>query len=164
MSIPKGIRVRSTPDWFTQFLSTGGAYIDSVPNQYIYVSLYNDSKRGAFLFVYAVYPIAGDSIIAPAFLIQGTIGSQTGVGSRVNPSIGAPPGQIYLAQNGASAIVATLTSVMGIAFASGALSLAPLFIIPPGQSLVMGGQGADGEYGCGFWYIPFLDSQGRNPA
>jgi hypothetical protein len=165
MPVPKGVRTRATPDWFARYFSTGGASQTLTAGaHFLYTSLYNDSTTGLYLHVFSVFPIDDINVVAPVFMLRETIGAQVASGSRINPGLGAPPGQIFTLDNGAAAIVRPVFTVLAVAFAGAVVQSVPAFIVPPGYSLVVGGTKSSDEAGCSFWYIPMTDPQGTNAA
>lgn len=163
MPVPKGVRTRVTPDWFSYYLSTGGTFVDVSPAlHFLYTSLFNNSTRGQYLHVFGMFPVASDSTIAPVYMVKEPLGVLQNNCSRINPDVGAPPGQIYFFDNGVSAITDPIFSVLAVAFAGGSIQGVPMFIVPTGYSLVVGGNSADSSAGCGFWYIPMSDARGVN--
>lgn len=161
MPTPKGIRVRSTPDWFTTYMSTAGAFqSDPSDTNFLYTALYNNSPNGYYLFVYGMMPTDDVNTVAPVYLINGPLGSFAAPGTRINPSLGAPPGNVTTLNNGPSAISLTPTTIMAVAFAGASVQDMPLFVLPPNWSVAVGGTLHTTIAGCGFWYIPMVDSLG----
>ena len=161
MAAPKGVRSRSTPDWFSYYMSTAGTFAQVIATtHFLYTSLYNDSSQGYYLHVFGLMPVDDINTVALAYLTQGTVGNQGPAASRINPMLPSPPGVTFTFDNGAAAIAATPTTVLAVAFAGATVQDVPLFVIPPTYSLVIGGVQATNLAGCGFWFIPMLDVRG----
>lgn len=165
MPVPKGVRTRVTPDWFAQYLSTGaGQAPGTMPTHFNYISLYNNSTQGANLFVYGVFPVSGVSVYLLFYFRHETFGGKQADCVRINPSLGAPDGQIYFQDNGTSQIPDTPVSLISAFAGAAVVSDAPLFVVPPGWSLVAGTPSPDSGPACAFTFIPFLDTKGNRPA
>jgi hypothetical protein len=164
MATPKGVRVRSTPDYFCNYLSFAGAATVIGPSHaFLVTALYNNSASGAYLYVYGLAIDDDSNTISNVYLQNGTFGSFANQGYRINPSIGAPPGQAFTLNNGLAPIPATAVTQIGVAFSSTASFEHPLFIIPPGWSLGFSGVSASLANAVTYWYVPFLDTKGRTP-
>lgn len=164
--IPKGIRTRATPDWFAQFMSMGGhgVPINSGLNDYQQISLYNDSNIGALLFVWGISSVASNNDYFDVATIQGTIGTLQRGCQRINPSLGAPPGQIYYSNDPSNPIPITPTSFYCEFDPANLSGSGPLYIVPPGYSLVFVGPQKDAEMMINLWYMPMIDVKGYKPV
>lgn len=167
MAVPKGIRTRPTPDWFTYYLSQvgfGNPPGGLASREFQAISIQNNSTLGAFLYIWGLSVIVSDADFAQ-FSFQATPpGLPQLAGSRVNPSIAAPPGRLFYDHNGPTpytfAVQGTLPSFVA---GPGAYNY-PLLVIPPGQSLVLFTPVESDEFQLSCWYIPMLDMNGRRPV
>lgn len=162
MATPKGIRTRSTPDWYTRYASTGALQVlNGPPSHFQYICLYNDSTIGAFLFVHWIMAVASVASAMLFYFRQGKQGSTQVSCIRINPTLAAPPGVITFFDNDVVQIpdspILLQSTFTGGAIAGGP----PILVVPPGYSLVAGTTVADGAPGVSFQYIPMTDVNGR---
>lgn len=164
---PKGIRVRPTPDWFVRYLSTMGYGIPqgtyNTPT-YQAISLYNNASNGANLYMWGISLIESNTDFANVTFANGAPGAVVASGIRVNPSQGAPPGQLYYAQNGTAPWNFTpVTTIPSFVAGPGAYNY-PIAVIPPGQAMIIWSPLGTDEFVVSCWYIPMMDLVGRSPV
>ena len=165
MAVTKGIRTRATPDWFVRYLSQGAGFVfNGNTGDFYYISLFNNSINGAYFFVYGAFPVAEVAPYMYFFQVPEALGALYQNCQRVNPTIGAPAGQIYTYDNGSSPLANQGISLIATFAGAAVLSPAPLFIIPPGHSLVAATAVSDTAPACGFTYVPMLDQYGNAPV
>lgn len=166
MPVPKGIRFRATPDWFSQYLSQGGHGVpsNSLLDDFQAIALYNDSQLGALLFIYAISSVSDQNDYFEMAMVNGTIGSFQRQGTRVNPSIGSPPGQIYYYHDPSTALPITPIGYWCEFDPPGMGGVGPLYIVPAGFSIVFQGPRVCAEMMINFWYLPMVDQKGYKPA
>jgi len=162
---PKGTYVRSTQDWFSDRIFTGGwaAQNDPLVNNgtYFSVSLYNNDQTGRLYYVYRL-TIASDSAqFYYASLHSGKVGSQVANCFSINPQLGYATGQIYLLTQTGTAGPPWLPNPTDpfVTFAAsgamaGAAGESPAFILPVGDSLVIRHNQSGNQYAVSFWFVP----------
>jgi hypothetical protein len=162
MAVTKGIRTRTSPDWYARYVSTGALQVLNGPNTHFqYISLYNNSTSGQFLFVHWLMCVAAVSSALLFYFRQGTQGGFTSNCVRINPSQPAPAGQMYILDNDTSPIPDPIIGLQST-FTGGAIAGgAPIFIVPPGWSLLAGPTVADSAPGLSVQYIPYADQDGK---
>ena len=165
MASPKGVRARPTPDMFSAWACTGAfAFTNQNPTHFYYISLYNDSSQGAYLFVHWLMAIAEVASAMLYYSRGGIFGSFSHQCARINPQQPSPPGAIYTIDNGTSQIGDQYINVQST-FTGGALaSAAPIHVVPPGYSLIGGTIVADSAPGIAFQYVPMASALGVNPV
>jgi hypothetical protein len=169
MAIPKGVRARNSPDFYAQYFSVGGWGRRDTSNDppTTYISLYNNSSSGQYLFVYGIDSSFEFSYWATLRWRATTLGDQVSTCSRINPGIGAPPGLIYSFDNpGLTPLDDQAFATLGNVVGSLPINDFPLAVIPPGWSLVVGPEDTrnEGDQSTTFWYIPMLDQKGNKAS
>lgn len=161
---PKGVYSRPTLDWFSDQVCTGAGAFQTFPlsgtGNDIHVSLFNNDTLGRLLYVYAI-SCGNDSAenLYCAFH-AGTVGNFFAAGMSVNPSLGTPPGQIFLdVRTGTGSTPLAPPSDPYTQIPSGFNSSTivapfPLFILPKGYSIVVSPDFSGQSLGASFWYIP----------
>lgn len=162
MPTPKGVRVRSTPDWYARFAATGAVDVIGGTSTHFYIiSLFNNDTTGAYLFVHNIMCVAEVASAMTMFFRRGAQGALQASCTRINPAIGAPPGEMHFLDNDTTAPPDSIIFLQST-FTGGALiGGAPILIVPPGYSLCFVTDIADGGPGVGVQYIPFTDVYGR---
>lgn len=162
---PKGALSRIAPDFFADYMATGGYWIEPVggPHGYfVTISLFNDSKIGEALKVYGI--TSGDDVGLGTFMYS-TFGTPLGalIGQCRNIRFDMPPpvGQIWALQDNAPAINSPYPNPLPVnptvlgepGFSSATLfSPFPIAIVPAGYSLVIANAQSCSTIYAAFWY------------
>jgi hypothetical protein len=159
--LPKGIRTRSTGDWFSQYMSLGGhaVPINSGLNDFQQISLANNSTDGSALYIWSVSAVTDNSDYFQVATVYGTIGGLARACHRPNP-----PGLIYYSHDPANPISITPTSFYVEFDPPNSGGNYPLYILPAGFSLVFATSQKCAEIAINFWFMPMLDLKGRQPT
>lgn len=166
MPTPKGIRVRSTPDWFALYMSVAGYGNSDNPGTQAnkYVGLRNDSTAGYYLAIYSFQVTTNIAPLADLFFTTDIVGSPVRGGTRCNPSQGNPPGTVYYVNAGSSTLLTNpFVTVGGFTPNTGAGGF-PLFVIPAGWAIYGVAQGGDDRFGLTWFYLPVVDPKCTQPA
>jgi hypothetical protein len=166
VAFPKGIRTRATSDWFALYMSQGGYGLapGTINQHYVAISLYNDSTQGYALFVWTTTSALGDVDFFNVDFVVGPFGDQVASCARINPTLGAPPGQILLYNDASSAPTLPASSVIATTFAGPQMGSGPIYIVPANYSLVLWSPIQTNEAQVSYWYMPMIDTKGTQPA
>jgi hypothetical protein len=161
---PLGVLTRHPADWFDEECATGGYSIEFGPpagNNYVLVSLFNNSTGGQVLKIYGMTAISDGGAGCVAWADAGSpSGLFVGACTNIRPDYAAPAGLIYqntITQHDPLPNPFTYPASAPVLGGSGFdsftyLSPFPLFIIPAGYSLHVLNVYAAGIVGGSFWY------------
>jgi hypothetical protein len=161
---PLGVLSRLAPDWFDDHLGQGYDLVGSLAVNVFHFTvfeLFNNASDGSALKVYGVTAGADNSNGMQCFSAKGPFGTLIGACTAVRFDLPAPWGQIFrndtIVASGSSADPYSLgRPIAGLG--TGGFNVAtefadfPLFIIPPGFSLLVKNFQAGTALSCGFWY------------
>ncbi|HEY2108235.1 MAG TPA: hypothetical protein VGH29_20720 [Candidatus Binataceae bacterium] len=161
MAVTKGIRTRSSPDWYAQYLSVAGAGNSDNPGTqaYKYFGLLNNSTTGYYLAVYAFQVTSNISPLFDLFWVRETIGARVNFASRINPLLPAPPGEVFYLNNGATPVLQNPFVTVGAFTPTNSGGNWPLFIIPPQWALYGAAPGGDDRSGLSWFFVPMADTK-----
>lgn len=164
--IPKGIRIRPTPDWFANYFSTAGFAVPRTSglNDFQQITLFNNATAGQSLFIWSISAATDQSDYFLVGYVTAPLGTLQQAGVRINPTIGAPPGQVFWSHDPVSPIPTTATSYFVEFDPPGMGGNGPLYVVPPAMGIQFSTSTKCAETVVNWWYLPMVDVKGWMPA
>lgn len=162
---PAGVLTRPAPDWYDDFLGTGGVFVSGLiapgMESWQRVSLYNNATDGRCLKVYAISTVLDAEGCALCYFASGQpTDPLVGFCTSVRADLPAPWGALYFINTLTAAAAPNpynppaTASWLGTPFtaSNSYISPFPLFVIPAGYALLVVGQQPGGVFGASFWF------------